>query len=54
MSKKDKKPEIKIKSIKSNKRVDEIVADYPEKLMAYPRSLFEQQLKEHLLKHGVK
>ncbi len=48
------KQEVRIRSIKSNARVDEIVEDYPEKLVAYPRALFEQQLKEHLLKHGIK
>lgn len=49
-----KEQEIKIVSIKSNPKVDEIIADYPKSLIAHPRGQFEHQLKAHLLKHKVK
>lgn len=43
-----------IKKPKLNKKIEEILADYPEKLRAYPRANFEEQLGQHLLKHKVK
>ncbi len=52
MPKKNK--EVKITSMKSNPKVDEIVADYPESIIAVLRSSFEYQLKKHLLKHKIK
>ncbi len=49
-----KKQEVKVSSIKSNKKVEEIIQDYPESLIAHPRALFENQLRKHLLKHKIK
>ena len=54
-NKQRKKEETKIvKKPKLNKKIDEIIADYPEKLRAYPRGAFEEQLGQHLLKHKIK
>lgn len=50
----EKKKTDKNRQIKSNPKINEIVKDFPEQLKAYPRSSFENQLKEHLVKHGVK
>lgn len=48
-----KKVEVKEK-IKSNPKIDEIVKDFPTPLCAYPRARFEEQLKNHLIKHKIK
>ncbi len=53
MKKENKKQEIEFKSLTSNKRVDEIVADFPKSIVCCPRGSFEHQLREHLLKHKV-
>lgn len=52
--KKKQKEEVKIVSVKSNPKIKEIVADYPKSIIAFPRARFEEQLKNHLLKHKVK
>ena len=50
-----KKEEVKIvKKPKSNDKIEEIISNYPIKLTAYPRGAFEEQLRQHLLRHGVK
>lgn len=55
MKKQRKKEEVKIiKKPKSNPKVEEIISDYPIKLTAYPRGSFEEQLRQHLLKHKIK
>ncbi len=56
MAKKRKaKEEVKIiKRPKSNPKIEEIISNYPEKLTAYPRGAFEEQLRNHLLKHKIK
>ncbi len=54
MKKEKKQQEIKIGSAKSNEKVDEIVADYPKSIIAFPRERFEEQLRNHLLKHKIK
>lgn len=56
MGKKDKKQkkEEKITLSKSNPKIEEIIDDYPESLMAHPRGTFEEQLRKHLMKHNVK
>ncbi len=57
MKKKNKKQnkEPKLSSgIKTNPKIEEIVDDYPKSLIACPRAGFEDQLKQHLLKHKVK
>lgn len=57
MSKKNKKKSKEQKiftSSKSNPRIEEIIKDYPESLMAHPRASFEEQLRKHLLKHKIK
>ena len=53
---KKQKEEVKalFKNVKSNPKIDEIVADYPKELHACPRPYFEEQLKKHLLKHNIK
>ena len=54
-NKQRKKEEVKtIKKSKSNKKIEEIISSYPEKLAAYPRGVFEEQLRSHLLKHKIK
>ena len=54
-NKQKKKEDAKIvKKPKLNKKIDEIIADYPEKLRAYPRGAFEEQLVHHILKHKIK
>jgi len=53
MVKEKKIQEVKIVHVKSNDLVDKIVNDYPKNLIAYPRGLFETQLKQHLLKHKI-
>ncbi len=40
--------------VESNPRVNEIVADYPREVTMFPREEFEEQLKKHLIKHGIK
>jgi len=51
-NKQRKKEETKIvKKPKLNKKIDEIIADYPEKIRAYPRGAFEEQLGQHLVNY---
>lgn len=52
--KKEKSKEKIIPRVQSNPKVDEIVATYPASLKASPRGNFEDQLRNHLLKHKVK
>lgn len=52
-SKKEKEVKVITKS-KSNPKIEEIILDYPERLFAYPRTTFEEQLRKHLLKHKIK
>ncbi len=54
MVKKKEKKEVKIFSIESNPKVEEIIKTYPEILKAHPRASFEDQLRRHLLKSKVK
>lgn len=44
----------KIISIKSNEKIEEIINDYPQSLIAHPRGSFEEQLRKHLVKHKIK
>lgn len=39
---------------KSNKRIESIIKDYPLILHVHPRSNFEAQLRNHLIKHNIK
>ncbi|MBA7623831.1 hypothetical protein ES703_31230 [subsurface metagenome] len=48
------KKEKKIIPSKTNSKVEEIIEDYPQKLTAYPRESFEEQLRNHLTKHKIK
>ncbi len=51
--KKEKEAEVIVTKSKSNPKIEEIVLDYPPKILVYPRGIFEEQLRKHLLKHKV-
>jgi hypothetical protein len=42
------------KKRESNPKIDSIVNDYPNNVKVHPKENFEEQLKEHLIKHNVK
>lgn len=48
------KEKVKIKVLESNPKIEEIIKDYPKSLTVQPRTLFENQLRKHLLKHKIK
>lgn len=55
MSKNKKKNKERIvSSPRANSKIEDILKDYPEKLTAYPRAAFEEQLRNHLKKHKIK